>query len=115
MNILIADESSSMLISIVVRKFTKEIIKVQTGTKAVEACRNKPDVALILTDIQMPEMDGYEATRQILQFNKDVVIIAQTAYALAGDRGRAIAAGCNDYLAKPIKKNQLAAMMQKYF
>lgn len=98
------DESSSMLISIVVRKFTKVIIKIQIGTKAVEACRNKPDVDLILMDIQMPEMDGYEATRQIRQFNKDVVIIAQTAYALAGDRERAIAAGCNDYLAKPSRR-----------
>jgi CheY-like chemotaxis protein len=79
------------------------------------ACRNNPDIDLILMDIQMPEMNGYEATRKIRQFNKDVVIIAQTAYVLTGDREMAIAAGCNDYISKPIKKDELMALIQKYF
>ena len=63
----------------------------------------------------MPEMDGYEATRQIRLFNKDVVIIAQTAYALTGDMEKSIAAGCNDYISKPIKKDELMGLVQKYF
>ena len=66
-------------------------------------------------DIEMPELDGYEAARQIRQFNKDVVIIAQTAYALNGDREKAIAAGCNDYIAKPYNKTSLTALLKKYF
>jgi CheY-like chemotaxis protein len=66
-------------------------------------------------DIKMPIMDGYEATRQIRQFNKDVVIIAQSAYALIGDREKAMAAGCNDYISKPIKKGELMKLIQKYF
>jgi len=78
-------------------------------------CRNNPDIDLVLMDIQMPDMDGDEATRQIRQFNKDVVIIAQTAYALIGDREKAIAAGCNDYISKPIKKDELLEVMQRYF
>ncbi len=65
-------------------------------------------------DIQMPEMSGYEATRQIRQFNKDVVIIAQTAYGLTGDREKAIEAGCNDYIAKPIREDVLMTLIQKY-
>ncbi len=63
----------------------------------------------------MPELDGYEAARQIRQFNKDVVIIAQTAYAFCGDREKAIAAGCNDYIAKPYNKTSLTALLKKYF
>ena len=109
------DEGSAVLITIAVRKFGKEVIKVRTGIEAVEACRNNPDFDLVLMDIKMPGIDGYEATRQIRQFNKDVVIIAQTAYALTGDREMAIEAGCNDYITKPIKKDKLSELMMKYF
>ena len=92
------DEVSEMLISIGVRKYCKSILNVRTGVEAVEACRNNPDIDLVLMDILMPEMNGFEASRQIRQFNTDVVIIAQTAYALTGDREKAIEAGCNDYI-----------------
>ena len=109
------DETSEMLIAIDVKKFSKEIIKVKNGFEAVEACRNNPDTDLILMDIQLPEMNGYEASRQIRQFNQDVVIIAQTAFGLAGDREKAIEAGCNDYIAKPINKRELMALILKYF
>jgi len=60
-------------------------------------------------------MDGHEATRQIRKFNKDVIIIAQTAYALEGDKEKAIAAGCNDYLPKPIKAGTLNNLIANYF
>lgn len=63
----------------------------------------------------MPEMNGYEATRQIREFNKDVIIIAQTAFGLSGDREKAIKAGCNDYISKPINKVALTGLIQKYF
>jgi CheY-like chemotaxis protein len=117
LKILIAedDEKSEIVIAIIVKKFTRELLKVKTGVEAVAACRNNPDIDLILMDIEMQEMDGYEATRQIRQFNKDVIIIAQTAYALYGDRAKAIAAGCNDYIAKPYNKTSLTALLKKYF
>ena len=88
LKILIAedDDSSSELISLVIRSLAKEIIKVESGTEAIKACLNQPDIDLVLMDIQMPELDGYEATRQIRKFNSKIVIIAQTAYALANDR-----------------------------
>ena len=60
-------------------------------------------------------MGGYEATREIRKFNKNVIIIAQTAYSLAGDREKAIEAGCYDYIAKPIKINELTEMIMKHF
>ena len=60
-------------------------------------------------------MDGYEATRRIREFNKDVIIIAQTAYAHSSDREKALEAGCNDYIAKPIKKDSLLQLIGNYF
>ncbi len=109
------DEPSSQLISFVTRKFVDKIIYAQTGTEAVQTCFENPDIDLILMDIQMPEMDGYEATRKIRQFNTDVIIIAQTAYALSGDKEKAIDAGCNDYISKPIRREVILELMQKYF
>jgi PAS domain S-box-containing protein len=116
LKILIAedDEISEMLMSIAVQKFVGEIISVRTGTEAVAACHNNPDINLVLMDIEMPEMDGYEATRQIRKFNKEVIIIAQTAYALEGEREKAITACCDDYIAKPIKADELEQMIIKY-
>jgi PAS domain S-box-containing protein len=117
LKILIADddEVSEMLITKNVEKFSKIVLKAGTGNEAVEVSRNNPDIDLILMDILMPVMNGYEATRQIRQFNKDVVIIAQTAFGLLGDREKAIEAGCNDYISKPINKEKLLSIIQKYF
>ena len=81
----------------------QEILQAKTGIEAVEACRANPDLDLVLMDIRIPKVNGYEATRQIRQFNKEVIIIAQTAYGLSGDREKAIAAGCDDYISKPYR------------
>jgi PAS domain S-box-containing protein len=107
------DEGSAKFISIAIRKISNQIVFSRTGIEAVEVCHNNPDIDLILMDIQMPEMDGYEATRQIRQFNPEVIIIAQTAFALSDDREKAIAAGCNDYISKPIKIDKLKEMILK--
>jgi hypothetical protein len=117
LNILIAedDEVSQILLEKTVKLFSKSILKVSTGTDAVEACRTHPDLDLILMDIQMPEMSGYEATRQIRAFNKKVIIIAQTAYALSGDRKKSLDAGCNDHLSKPINATELRTLILKHF
>ncbi len=69
---------------------------------------------MILLDIKMQGMDGYEATRKIRDFNKEVVIIAQTSFALDGDRERAINAGCNNYISKPIKRGVLLDLITQH-
>ena len=96
------------------KTYSKEFLIVETGVDAVDACFSNPDIDLILMDIRMPVMDGYEATRQIRLFNKDVIIIAQTAFALIGDREWAIEAGCNDYIAKPINRDLLIGLIKKH-
>ncbi|HKJ78664.1 MAG TPA: response regulator, partial [Prolixibacteraceae bacterium] len=65
------------------------------------------DLDLILMDLKMPKLDGINATKKIREFNKKIPIIAQTAYALAGDKEKALDAGCNDYISKPINKEEL--------
>jgi PAS domain S-box-containing protein len=109
------DNISEKLIEIAVISYSKEILKVRTGVEAVEACRNHPDIDLVLMDIQLPVMDGYEATRQIRKFNKKVIIIAQTAYVLSGDRLTALQAGCDDFISKPINRILLNALINKCF
>ena len=117
LNILITedDETSEQLISLAVKKMAKKTLKVKTGKEAVEICRTNPDLDLILMDIQMPGMNGYEATRQIRQFNKEIIIIAQTAYGLFGDREKAIESGCNDFVTKPINISALKETIRKHF
>jgi signal transduction histidine kinase len=117
LKILIAedDETSETLLSIVAKTFGENILTAGTGADVIAICRDNPDIDLILMDIQMPVLNGYEATKRIRQFNKEVIIIAQTAYGLSGDREKAIAAGCNDYLAKPINIAKLLGLIEKYF
>jgi PAS domain S-box-containing protein len=117
LNILIVedDKYSQLLLIELLEGVARKILKAITGIEAVKFCRENPDIDLVLMDINMPEMDGYEATRQIREFNKDVVIIAQTAYALSGDREKSIAAGCNTYITKPINRVDLGTLINKYF
>jgi hypothetical protein len=68
-----------------------------------------------MMDIKMPEMDGYEATRIIREFNPNVVIIAQTAFGLAGERQKALEAGCNEYILKPVSMKDLTGIIEQYF
>ena len=107
------DEISYSLLSIMLQKISHEILHAITGVQAIEDCRSNPDLDLILMDIRMPLMDGNEATRQIRQFNKDVIIIAQTAYAFSGDREKAIESGCNEYITKPINFSVLHNLIKK--
>ncbi len=115
--ILIVEDqkSSDVYLTAIVKNLCKDIEHVQNGFEAIEACTSNKDIKLILMDIKMPEMSGYEATKKIRKFDKETIIIAQTAYALPGDREKSLAAGCNDYIAKPIHKDDLINLISKYF
>jgi len=117
LKVLIAedDEASISYLSVILKPLCREILKAGSGVEAVEACRNNPDIDLVLMDIRLPDLDGYSATRQIREFNRGVVIIAQTAFGLMGDREKAILAGCDDHIAKPIRMDVLKELIQKHF
>ncbi|NVN93929.1 MAG: PAS domain S-box protein [Bacteroidetes bacterium] len=114
-NILIADDDqvSVMLLSMALKGFSNEVWVARNGLEAVEMCRNNLDINVVLMDIQMPEMDGYQATKEIRLFNSDIIIIAQTAYAFSEENENAISLGCNDYIAKPFKDDELKQKINK--
>jgi PAS domain S-box-containing protein len=109
------DEVSELLLGETVKLFSREILKARTGVEAIEACKKHPDIDLILMDIRMPELGGYEATRKIREFNKTVFIMAQTAFGLSGSREKALEAGCNEYISKPICKEELMCILFDHF
>jgi CheY-like chemotaxis protein len=117
LKILIAEDNKTadLLFTIVLEEYAYKILHAETGIEAVAICRENPDIDLLVMDVKMPEMDGYEASRQIRLFNKNIVIIAQTAYVLPGERDKAIEAGCNDFLSKPLRINELLAIIDNYF
>jgi len=108
------DEFADTLLTIVIKEISYETIHASNGVEAIKLCQQNPDIDLVLMDIKMPKVSGYEATRRIRKFNKEIVIIAQTAFGLVGDREKAIEAGCNDYISKPININELMNMIAFY-
>lgn len=117
LNILIVedDEISLRLLKSQLKSIVNKFYVAKSGIEAIKICKDNIDIDLILMDIRMPNMDGLEATKQIRKFNKDVIIIAQTAYALEGDREKSIKSGCNDYISKPIDIETLLSTIKKYF
>jgi CheY-like chemotaxis protein len=86
---------------------------VEDGTEAVSMLE-KESFDIVLMDISMPAMDGYQATQYIRKFNKDIPIIALTANAITGFREKCMECGMNDYISKPFKKEELFAIIEKY-
>lgn len=117
LKILVVEDDliSEMLFDAILKSFSEKIFKARTGVDALEVLLSNPDIDLILMDISLPGMDGYEVTRQIRKLNTDVVIVAQTAFGLSGDREKALEAGCTDYLAKPVNIKALNNLIKKHF
>ena len=109
------NETNLYLIRFMLEKSGYEVIEAREGAVGVElAGKEKPD--LILMDVQLPDMDGLEATKRIRASEADgeIPIIALTSYAMAGDREKALAAGCTGYIEKPINPDTFMAEIEKY-
>jgi CheY-like chemotaxis protein len=92
------------------------IIHAKNGEESIWLLKENPAISLILMDIKMPgEFDGLEATKKIREFNTEIPIIAQTAYAQNSDKIEALEAGCNDYISKPFSAGKLRSIISKYF
>ena len=91
-----------------------DVLYAENGKDAIEIVKNNPDIDLVLMDVMMPEMDGYETTRAIrgLEDFKNLPVIALTAKAMKGDREKCLEAGASDYLAKPVDTDQLLSVLR---
>ncbi len=116
MTILIAedDDVNFMFIQEFLSEYHIKIIRAVNGEEAVVHFRNNPGISIILMDLQMPLMDGIEATRRIREIDKTIPILAQTAYAFSTERKACLEAGCNDYITKPIVQDELLEKIIRY-
>lgn len=108
------DKSSQELIGIMLRPLNLEVSYVSDGEDAILHIIRNRDVSLILMDLKLPEVNGYEATTIIKRINPYIPVIAQTAFAMAGDREKAISAGCDDFITKPLNSRQLLQVVQSH-
>jgi PAS domain S-box-containing protein len=108
------DDTNYLYLEAALAKGKLNLLRAFNGIEAVEMCKENPEIQLVLMDIKMPLMNGYDATCLIKQSRPDLPIIVQTAYAMTEERNMAFEAGCDDYIAKPIKKAELVEMVMKY-
>ncbi len=108
------DYSNSELFKEILAPTRANIFHTNLGLEAIEIFKKNPSINLILMDIQLPDINGFEATKIIKNINPNVIIIAQTAYALSDDRYKSIDSGCDNYIAKPIPKEELLELIEFY-
>jgi CheY-like chemotaxis protein len=117
LKILVAEDDSinQKLISYMLKELTGQLVIVNNGAEAVKFHSDNPDFDLILMDIKMPEMDGYEATKLIRETDKDIVIIALSAFSMENEKDKNDKIGFTDYIPKPINKAGLATAIARHF
>ncbi|MCF8381681.1 MAG: PAS domain S-box protein [Bacteroidales bacterium] len=115
--IIIAEDEDSnyKLLFEVLKRSGIDVIRARTGKEVIQLVSENGHFDLILMDVQMPELDGYEAAISVKKINPHIPIIAQTAYAMSGEKERSLQSGCDDYLAKPIRAVDLIKVLSKYF
>jgi PAS domain S-box-containing protein len=114
--ILVAEDNdfNSSFYKIILERASFKFLQAKNGAEAVEICRTNPEISLVLMDIKMPFMDGFEATRKIREFRQDLPIISISALATSADKERAMQAGCNEYLTKPVNIGPLLKTISDY-
>ena len=114
--VLIAEdeEINYLFMSEVLYSMNLNVLHAANGEEAVEMCKTNPQINIVLMDIKMPKMNGYDATKLIKKMKPDLPIIAITAFALSEDRNKALLAGCDNYLPKPVKADKLIASVNDY-
>jgi CheY-like chemotaxis protein len=108
------DDISNEFFEEVLRPTKAKLLFAKEGTTAIQMCKDNPDIDIILMDIQLPVMDGQEAADEIRKINRDIIMIAQTAYAMSEDREKYLSSGFDDYISKPITPSGLLELIGKY-
>lgn len=114
--VLIAEDEdiSYIFLSNILMRASFDVLRAKNGQEAVDICRELEKINLVLMDINMPVLDGLEATRIIKTFRNDLPVIAVTAYTLNNTELMAREAGCDDYLSKPVQKETLILSITKH-
>ncbi len=113
--LIVEDEFSNLyFIRSLLKDHIFETTTALNGRDAVAIFEQNPDFDLILMDLKLPLLSGYDATRKIKAIKQDVPVIAITAYALRGDKEKALQAGCDAYLAKPFIKEELLTIIERF-
>lgn len=115
-SILVAEDEDINFLYIreVLKVLNMNVIHAKNGEEAVNYCKNDDSIVLVLMDIKMPLLNGYDATKDIHKFKPNLPIIAQTAFALTEDRKRTLECGCIDYISKPFTREALINITKKY-
>ncbi len=117
--VLVVDDDVRNLFAIttVFERYNINVVTAESGKEAIALMNESSDIEMVLMDIMMPEMDGYETTQKIRREHKNnsLPIIAVTAKAMKGDRQKCLEAGASDYITKPLKMDQLLSMMRMWF
>lgn len=108
------DPTSLMLLEEMLGGMNYQLLSADRGLKAVDVFLENPGIDFVLMDINLPDIDGYETTRRIRKMSRDTIIIAQTAGVLSTHQNKALDAGCNEFLTKPIRQNELLEVLRKY-
>jgi len=116
MRVLVVDDvvNNYTYIMNVLKKQDCEVLYAGNGRDAVDICKITKDIDLVFMDLNLPIINGFEATKQIKEFRKHLPIIAITAYSSGENRRKAKDSGCNDYLVKPVFMIQIENIIQKY-
>ena len=101
------DFSSRLYLNKILEKEGVILLNAGDGKEAIDIALSNPDIDIILMDIRLPDMDGYETAEKIREFRVDIIIIAQTAFGLLGVKEKLIESGFNDFLIKPIFHQKL--------
>lgn len=114
--ILVAEdeENNFELTKVILSMYDVEILHAWDGKQAVDYVTGNREIDLVLMDIKMPVMNGYDATRAIKKLRPDLPVIALTAYALPGDREKALSSGCDDYMSKPVSLKEFLSIVKKH-
>ena len=107
-------DSNYQFLVATIRRSGAQIVWAKEGELAIEMIRRGDHFDLVLMDVQLAGMDGYEVTRAIKELRPGLPVVAQTAYAMTGEREKSQVAGCDDYLAKPIRPAVLLQTISKY-
>lgn len=107
-------DTSNRYFEAALKRTNARVLWAENGAEAIEAVKKNPEIDVVLMDIHMPVMNGFEATREIKKIRKDLTIIVQTAYVLSGEREKSFEAGCDAFITKPINFRILLSSIDKY-